>query len=134
MKNRKIAALILSVMMVMCSMPSFVFAQENAPAEMQGAPAVAEEAPADEEAAADEAVGSDDAQEKSAKAKDPQETVKEESGEKVKAESIDGTERSCQKAPVDELSFGDPIVDDFDYPADKAVDEEHQVGFYKRIR
>ena len=90
MKNRKIAALILSVMMVMCSMPSFVFAQENAPAEMQGAPAVAEEAPADEEAAADEAVGSDDAQEKSAKAKDPQETVKEESGEKVKAESIDG--------------------------------------------
>jgi len=90
MKNRKIAALILSVMMVMCSMPSFVFAQENAPAEMQGAPAVAEEAPADEAAAADEAVGSDDAQEKSAKAKDPQETVKEESGEKVKAESIDG--------------------------------------------
>ena len=35
---------------------------------MQGAPAVAEEAPADEAAAADEAVGSDDAQEKSAKA------------------------------------------------------------------
>ena len=52
----------------------------------------------------------------------------------IKAESIDGTERSCQKAPVDELSFGDPIVDDFDNPADKTVDEEHQVGFYKRIR
>ena len=40
MKNRKLATLILSAMMVMCTMPSFVFAQETAPAEAQEAPAV----------------------------------------------------------------------------------------------
>jgi hypothetical protein len=52
----------------------------------------------------------------------------------IKAQSVYGTKRTCQKAPVDKLAFGNAIVNNFYDPADEAVDKEHQVGFNKRIR
>lgn len=45
----------------------------------------------------------------------------------IKAQTVYRTKRACQKASVDELSFGNSVVDNFNYPAYKAVDEEHHI-------
>lgn len=45
----------------------------------------------------------------------------------IKAQSVYRTKRTCQKASVDKLSFGNSVVDNFNYPAHKAVDEEHHI-------
>jgi hypothetical protein len=45
----------------------------------------------------------------------------------IKAQSVNGAQRTCKESSVDELAFGDAVIDNFDYPAHEAVYEEHQI-------
>ena len=46
---------------------------------------------------------------------------------RIKAQSVNGAKRPCEESSVDELSFGDSVIDNFDHPADEAVNEEHHI-------
>ena len=52
----------------------------------------------------------------------------------IEADAVHGAHGACEEASVDEPSLRYTVVDDFDYPADEAVDEEHRIGFEERIR
>ena len=46
---------------------------------------------------------------------------------RIKAQSVNGTQRTCKESSVDELTFGDAVIDNFNNPANEAVNEEHQI-------
>ena len=55
----------------------------------------------------------------------------------IKAKSVNRTQRTCKEASVDELAFGDAIIDNFDYPSHEAVNKEHSFNgntlWYQRL-
>ena len=52
----------------------------------------------------------------------------------IEADAVHGAHGACEEASVDEPSLRYSVVDDFDNPADEAVDEEHRIGIKEGIR
>ena len=45
----------------------------------------------------------------------------------IKTQSVNGAQRTCKESSVDELAFGNAVIDNFDHPSHEAVYKEHQI-------